>query len=91
MPTIEELKNYLGIDGGHLDSLLADFLNTAKELVEKVLRYQIGLANNPMPSLIKEALRYSVAYLYNNRESANFLELERTLATLLQSLRKGGF
>ena len=90
MPTVEELKTYLGIDGSHLDSLLADFLNTAKEVVEKVLRQQIGLMN-PMPSLIKEALRYSVAYMYANRESANFKELEKTLATLLHSLRKEGF
>lgn len=90
MPTIEELKNYLGIDGSHLDSLLADFLNTAKELVEKVLRYKIRRTNT-MPSLIKEALRYSVAYMYNNRENANFLELEKTLAILLGSLRKRGF
>jgi len=90
MPTIEELKNYIGIDGCHLDTLLADFLSTSKELVEKVLRYQIGLTN-PMPSLIKEALKYSVAYLYQNRENANFIVLEKTLAALLQSLRKKEF
>ena len=90
MPTIEELKTYLGIDGSHLDSLLADFLNTAKELVEKVLRYQIAVIN-PTPSLVKEALKYSVSFLYTNREQANIAELERTLATLLDSLRRREF
>jgi len=90
MPTIEELKTYLGVDGSHLDSLLADFLNTAKELVEKVLRYQIAVIN-PTPDLVKEALKYSVAYLYTNRETANLAELERTLSILLSSLRKKEF
>jgi len=90
MPTIEELKIYLGVDGGHLDSLLADFLNTAKELVEKVLRYQIAMLN-PIPGVIKEGLKYSVAFLYTNRETANIAELERTLAILLDSLRRKEF
>ena len=90
MPTIEELKTYLGIDGSHLDSLLADFLNTARELVEKVLRYKIE-SLQPMPGLVKEALKYSVGVLYTNRETANIGELELTLARLLQSLRKEGF
>ena len=90
MPTIEELKVYLGIDGSYLDSLLADFLNTAKELVEKILRYKIG-SLQPTPGLIKEALKYAVGFLYSNRENANIAELELTLARLLQSLRKEGF
>ena len=90
MPTIEDLKTYLGIDGGHLDPLLADFLETAKALVEKVLRYQLGILN-PLPPLVREALKYSVGYLYNNRDAANLPELERTLATLLHSLRREGF
>ena len=37
MPTIEEIKIYLGIDGSHNDSLIDDFFISAKEIVEKVL------------------------------------------------------
>ena len=31
MPTVEEMKVYLGIDGSYLDSLLADFIGLAKD------------------------------------------------------------
>jgi len=90
MPTIEELKIYIGIDGSHLDSLLADFLNTAKELVEKVLRAPVE-TYNPTPATIKEALKYAVAFLYTGRESANIAQLEQMLASMLGAIRKQVF
>ena len=90
MPTIDELKIYLGIDGGHLDPLLADFLRTAEDMVEKILRYPIGKLN-PLPSIVKEALKYCVGVLYANRENADLIQLERTLVVLLSALRKKEF
>ena len=90
MPTIQELKDYLGIDGGQSDAMLADFLNAARELIEGILRYQVALLN-PTPPLVKEALKFTVAYLYSGREQANIQELERTLRIMLQSIRKKEF
>ena len=90
MPTIAELKTYLGIDGSHQDSLLADFLNTAKEIVEKILRYQIGVLN-PIPASVKDALKHAVGYLYSNRENTDYRQLEKWLVTLLEPLRKKEF
>ena len=90
MPTIEELKIYLGIDGEHLDALLADFLKTAQEHVEAILRYKIATIE-PTPQLVKEALRYAVGVLYTSRESANIQELTGALARLLEPLRKQVF
>jgi len=90
MPTIQELKDYLGIDGGHLDSLLADFLSTAQDMVEKVLRYPIGKLN-PLPGVVKESIKYTVGFLYANREQADIASLERTLAQLLSGHRKKEF
>ena len=89
MPTIEEIKIYLGIDGSHNDSLIDDFLKTAKEIVEKVLRYEIENLE-PMPVVIIEAVKYAVGYLYSNRETADFLMLEKTIAIILSHLRKEG-
>ena len=37
MPTVEEMKVYLGIDGDYLDSLILDFINLAQNIIEKVL------------------------------------------------------
>lgn len=90
MPTIKELKTYLGIDGNCSNSLLANFLKTAKEMVEKILRYPISELE-PTPSVINESLRFAVAYLYTNRETANIGELEKTLSAMLSALRKVEF
>jgi hypothetical protein len=65
-------------------------LHTAKELVEKVLRNPIEKFN-PTPALIKEALKYAVAFLYSGRESANIAQLEQMLSSMLGSLRRGVF
>ena len=90
MPSIEELKMYLGIDGSHNDSLLADFLNTARDIVEKLLRYQIAVLN-PIPASVKDALKHAVGYLYANRENADIPQLEKWLVALIEPLRKKEF
>ena len=90
MPTLREIKDYLGIDGDYSDPLLNSLLEAAREMAEGVLRYQIALLN-PVPSLVKEALKFAVAYLYSNREQGDMGQLERTLRTLLSSLRKEAF
>ena len=90
MPTIQELKNYIGIDGSHNDSLLADFLLAAQDLAENVLRVPIGTFN-PMPAAIKEALKYAVGFLYTHRESAHMPTLERALKSFLAGHRKKEF
>ena len=35
MPTVEEMKVYLGIDGDYLDSLILDFINLAQNIIER--------------------------------------------------------
>ena len=90
MPTIQELKDYLGIDGSQSDSLLADFLKTAQDMVETVLRFPIAKLGE-LPGAVKEALKYSVAFLYSNRENADIRQLEKTLATLLSGHRRKEF
>ena len=57
MPTIEEIKLYLGIDGGWLDPLLADLLKLAQGIIEKVLRYPLTEFEE-IPPTIKESAKF---------------------------------
>lgn len=90
MPTIEEIKVYLGIDGEYLDSLLADLLNLAKNIIEKTLRYQLTEFET-IPATIKETAKFIVAAYYNGRDNTNAREVENTVALLLSELRKKEF
>lgn len=90
MPTIEEIKVYLGIDGNYLDSLLSDFINLAQNIIEKVLRYPLSEFEE-IPATIKETAKYIVSAYYTNREQTNVKELENNVAVLLSEYRRKEF
>jgi hypothetical protein len=90
MPTLEEMKIYLGIDGEWLDSLLADFINLAKDLIEKVLRYPLSEFET-IPPTIKECAKFIVSAYYSGREQTNVLEVEKSAAIILSEYRKPAF
>ena len=90
MPTLQEIKDYLGVDGEYSDPLLNSLLEMAREMVENILRYQIALLN-PTPHIVKEAVKFTVAYMFSNREQGDIGQLEKTLRTLLSSLRDEKF
>lgn len=90
MPTIEEMKTYLGIDGEWLDSLLADLLKLAQDLIEKVLRYPLSEFEE-IPPTIKETAKFIVSAYYTNREKTNAKEVENTVALLLSEYRRKEF
>lgn len=90
MPTIEEIKVYLGIDGNYLDSLLADFINLAQGIIEKTLRYPLSELET-IPPTIKETAKYIVSAYYTNREQTNSKEVENNVALLLSEYRKKEF
>ncbi len=90
MPTVEEMKIYLGIDGEFLDSLLADFINLAKDIIEKVLRYSLTEFET-IPATIKETAKFIVSAYYNNREQTNTNEIEKSVALLLSEYRRKEF
>ena len=90
MPTIEEIKLYLGIDGDWLDPLLADLLKLAQGIIEKVLRYPLSEFQE-IPPTIKETAKFVVSAYYNNREKTNTREIENSIALLLSEYRRVGF
>lgn len=90
MPTVEEMKVYLGIDGDYLDSLILDFINLAQNIIEKVLRYPLSEFEE-IPVTIKETAKYIVSAYYTNREQTNVKELENNVAVLLSGYRRKEF
>lgn len=90
MPTVEEMKVYLGIDGDYLDSLILDFINLAQNIIEKVLRYPLSEFQE-IPATIKETAKYIVSTYYTNREQTNVKELENNVAVLLSEYRRKEF
>ena len=90
MPTVEEMKVYLGIDGDYLDSLILDFINLAQNILEKVLRYPLSEFEE-IPATIKETAKYIVSAYYTNREQTNVKELENNVAVLLSEYRRKEF
>ena len=90
MPTVEEMKVYLGIDGDYLDSLILDFINLAQNIIEKVLRYPLSEFQE-IPATIKETAKYIISAYYTNREQTNVKELENNVAVLLSEYRRKEF
>lgn len=90
MPTVAEMKIYLGIDGDYLDSLLADFISLAQGIIEKTLRYPLSDLET-IPPAIKETAKYIVSAYYTNREQTNAKEIENTVALLLSEYRNTDF
>ena len=90
MPTIEEMKVYLGIDGDWLDPLIADLINLAQEIIEKVLRYPLS-EFEIIPQTIKETAKFIVSSFYHNKEQTNPNEVEMAVSLLLSEYRKKVF
>lgn len=92
MINLEQLKNYLGVDGGEQDSLLSSFLRSAKYTVEKVLRQSISDLET-QPEIINTAVQYICWQLYFHRDATELKmnEIEKTVAVMLSDLRKEAF
>lgn len=92
MISIEQLKNYLGVDGEEQNTLLSGFLRSAKHIVEKVLRQDLGEMAN-QPEIINTAVQFICWQMYFHRDSGEFnmREIEKTVALMLSDLRKEAF
>lgn len=85
MISLDDAKVYLKIDSLEEDFLIEQLIETSQALCEGILR-------QPSESeILKTAILYGVAYLYEHRESANHKELRETLYHLLLSERKDVF
>lgn len=85
MVSLVEAKQYLKVEHDDEDGLIEQLLETSQQLCEDILRQSI------YSEVLKSAILYGVAYLYEHREDANHRELKETLYHLLLAERKDVF
>ena len=88
MITLSETKNYLRVDHSEDDKLILSLIETAKRLVMDVGRMdEARLAVHEETT--RQAMLYTVSYLYENRNTADYRKLTLTLRALLFAQREG--
>lgn len=88
--TLAEAKTYLRVDGSTEDELITRMISSSVTTVENVLRQPIS-SFNPLPDDIRTAILYTVAYLYEYRETADFDAMLKFLRAILAPYRKEAF
>ena len=88
MVTLQEVKQYLRIDFEDDDTLLLSLISTAKQLIMDVGRMdEERFSENE--DVVRTAMLYTVSYLYENRNTADFSKLTLTLRAMLFAQREG--
>ena len=88
MVTLQEVKQYLRIDFEDDDTLLLSLISTAKQLVMDVGRMdEERFSENE--DVVRTVMLYTVSYLYENRNTADFSKLTLTLRAMLFAQREG--
>ena len=88
MVTLQEVKQYLRIDFEDDDTLLLSLISTAKQLVMDVGRMdEERFSENE--DVVRTAMLYTVSYLYENRNTADFSKLTLTRRAMLFAQREG--
>ncbi|MDU2265255.1 head-tail connector protein [Clostridium celatum] len=85
--SLEEIKLYLRVDGEEEDALISTFINVSEDLVEGILRYPVS-EFEVVPEIVKQAVMYSVANMYEKREDYDVKEVIDIMTKLLFSYRK---
>lgn len=88
MMTLAEVKNYLRVDHTEDDALILSMMDTAKKLVKDVGRMD-EQAFTVNEETTRQAMLYTISYLYENRNTADFHKLTLTLRSLLFAQREG--
>ncbi len=98
--TLKEAKDYLRVDTGDEDAVIAVLLSSAERLCADVARltdeqWEAVNGDDADPALIpvrrvmKVAVLYALAYLFEHREDADHHALTLTLRSLLFGIREG--
>lgn len=88
--TLAEAKTYLRVDSTTEDDLITRLIGSATTTVENVLRQPLS-AFDPFPDDIHTAILYTIAYLYEYRETADFDAMIKFLRAILAPYRKEEF
>ena len=85
--SLEETKIYLRIDGDEENTLVTNFISTAEELCEGVLRFPLSEFAE-VPETVRQAVLYLVASMYEMRETINMKEVMDVVTRLLFTYRR---
>ena len=88
--TVEEMKSYLRVDFEDEDFLIENFITAAKKQCMDILRTD-DETDLDADQKGKIAVMFTVAYLYEHREEADYHAMDLTLRALLFGSRKEGF
>lgn len=84
--SLEEVKEYLRVDGESEDALITSFICSVQEMCEGILRYPLSELE-VVPETIKQAICYGVACFYEQREKVDTKEILEMMKNLLFSYR----
>lgn len=89
--SLEETKEYLRVDFEDDDSLILSLINQAESLCQDILRLDRKDALYNYEEKLKVPILFTTAYLYENRESADYKDLNLNLRNLLYGVRESRF
>lgn len=85
--TLEEAKLYLRVDGDEDNTLITNFILTAQELCEGILRCPLS-DFAVIPEVVKQSVLYAVGNLYEHRENVDMKAMVEVMIRLLFAYRK---
>ncbi len=89
--TLEEVKNYLRVDFEDDDELITQLIKSSEKRCYDILRVEKVEDETTVSDEFKIGVFYAVAYIYENRENADYNKLNLTLRALLNAERKEVF
>jgi len=90
MVTLDDMKAYLRVDFSDDDALIEYLITSALHLCMDIVRTDDEDAFWALP-YAQEAVFFTVGYMYEHREDADFHRLSLSLRALLSGSRKEGF
>ena len=88
--TLEKAKNYLRVDSSDDDAFIKSLITTAETLVKETSRMS-DEELSPYKEVVEIAELFTIAYLYEHREEADYKNLTETVKYLLFPIRKEVF